>query len=387
MTQTIDPSDDGEITQGTTAPFFQCSTNELFRIGQLHGSANDAAAYLVLCGGVNERHDVRGTTHGAKSISTTTEITYRDAEHSIAWLEKHNFIVRPEVAGDAPTPQRRNKTQVQWVITDQNPNVAFSQQLLRGVRAGAKRPLVAFFERTRGNDDISTVEARLDALVLYGFLMRDMDYAAWGGVNPAAWSNRFVRVEESEDLTPPELLLDESDQIMVTICEAPLSNTYRHVVNEALGYIPDEDARLSRFWHALDQLRESQLVYRVLNLWKGDPLGTDRPRHAEPLATLYVNDAWAQRVDPSVQADVNRAAWRHYSEFKEFEFDSDGVMNEALAGRYRYIVKAGTQDRYTVLAQLRTRYWPANKPTVKGRDEEKKRTLAWQKKMQALKPG
>jgi len=62
-------------------------------------------------------------------------------------------------------------------------------------------------------------------------------------------------------------------------------------------------------------------------------------------------------------------------------------MNDALAGRYRFIVKAGTQGRYTVLAQLRTRYWPANKPTVKGRDDERKRTFAWQKKMQALKPG
>ena len=263
LTQTIYlPPVEGETTQATTAPFFQCSTDELVRIGRLHGNANGVAAYLVLCGGVNERAAIRASTHGATSISNTTPITFRNAENSFAWLEKHNFISRPEAVGVEEPPTLRIKAHVRWVIADQNPNVAFSQQLLRGVREGAKRPLVAFFERTQGNDDISAIEARLDALILYAYLMRDMDSGAWGGVSPASWSNRFVGLDESDDadgnpLAPAELLLDGSDQVMVTVCESPSSNTHQHVVDNALSYIQDDSARLSRFWHALRQLRQS----------------------------------------------------------------------------------------------------------------------------------
>lgn len=375
-----------EVVKATTAAFFQTSTHELARIAQLHGSAKDIATYLVLCGGTNERYSVRGSTHGANSVSNRAGISYRSAESSIAWLAEHKFIHRPVIAtvGSQTRPSGR-KNQVQWIITDNDPNVAICKQFLEGVKNGAKRPLVAFFERVKGSDTITAVEACIDALVLFAELMRELDFGAWGGVSPSAWSTQFVNLEEVAGFTPPELELDGSGQVLVTVEEGQGARTSMKIVDKALVYIDDGETRLSRFWHAIDQLSRAKLVYRALVLWKGDPLGSDRPRQAEPQATLYIHDRWAQGIDPSIQGDVNLAALRHCSEFNESAFEYDGTINTALAGRYRFIVKSGTQNGYTVLAQLRVRFWPANVQIVRGREAEKSRTVAWQLKMRKLK--
>jgi len=373
---------------GTTAAFFQTSTTELQRIAELDGSAKDVAAYLVLCGGVNERRNLRFTTHGALSVSKRTGIGYRDAANSIAWLAEHEFIYVPPGLADEDPPQRLSrKNQVQWVITDEAPDVGISKQFLEGVRKGVKTPLVAFFEKVRGGDDISTVEAGVDALVLFAVLMRELDFGAWGGVNPLAWSNTFVPVADDEDgsLPPAELAIEGTDQVLMTIQEGESDYARCAVMNEALKYVKDDSRRRSRFWHALHQLRQAQLLYRALVLWKGDPLGTDRPRHAEPQATLYINDGWARQIDEQIQDEVNRAAWRLVLDYKESEFDKEGQINEALAERYRFIVKSGTQGQYVVLGQLRVRFWPASGPMVAGREVDRGRTRAWARSAKNLK--
>ena len=103
-----------------------------------------------------------------------------------------------------------------------------------------------------------------------------------------------------------------------------------------MGPMPEnKDERelvLERFWKAASQLDSHRLTHRVLVLWQGSPLDAKVGRKAEPLATQYINDKWARKLDPHIQYEVNRTAWR-----------------------------AGTRDAYArareILKSSQTNYW------------------------------
>jgi hypothetical protein len=97
----------------------------------------------------------------------------------------------------------------------------------------------------------------------------------------------------------------------------------------ALGEtVPEDDdvrqASSERYFHAIEQLRAQRLAYRVLNLWDGDPHGPNQARMCEPLATLYINDAWARKSkDPFLQGEVNLTLWRTDARDKHSDFTED----------------------------------------------------------------
>ena len=367
--------------------------NELKRIVAEDGGKNELAAYIVLCNGVNGRQHKRYCTHGAKSVMSRTGMGYRIAQQAIDWLEMHKFISKP--GPDDPKHLGRGQSrnlEVRHVIADNAPDVAVSRQFLDGVRGGTTPPMKHLLAEVNGTDTIPRPQAVTDAILLFATLMKEQDFGEWGGVNPDAWFQRFTHIQPGEMTRQGEELLTDAVQpvdgvngVLVTVKEAPDTGSFMPFMRNAIGEsaIPDDEVA-QRFWHALAELQRLHLAYRALVLWQGDPLNPKKRRNSEPIATLYINDAWARRFDPFIQYDVNRLWWRSHSTDYFDDFTSDGDPQYQGTGRYRYIVRTDSVNTTMVVGQLRVRYWPANESTVAGRKIEQRRTLKWQQDLSGL---
>lgn len=158
-----------------------------------------------------------------------------------------------------------------------------------------------------------------------------------------------------------------------------------------LGGDPSDEAAwektVSRFWLAVQHLQNLHIIYRVLVLWHGNPLDPKQRRNAEPIATQYIHDRWAREIDPHLQYEANKAAWR--MEARDVGTDLGGrTRGEEIpfigSGSYRYIVKATAAEQTFLVGQFRVRYWPSNQTTVTGRAVEKQRTLKFMKAIKNL---
>lgn len=369
------------------AGFFQVTLNELKRIAAEGGNHKEMAAYLVLCSGVSGKHRVRYCTHGASSISKRAGIGYRVAEQAIEWLLEHGFIRKP--AEGEPGHMGKSASRgliVRWVIVDEQPDVAICRQFTDGVREGVKSPLQHLLTDIDGTEDILRSRAVMDALLLFAAMMKEQDFGEWAGVNPAVWHQPFVPVEvgEGDDFSEHITPVNGSNGVLVTVKQAEVLYGNTDFMRQAIGTEGDSDAALAaRFWHAAEGLRRGRLAYRVMVIWSGNPTLPAGRRHAEPMATLYVNDRWARTYDPQVQFDVNRAVWRTGTVGNE-DFDEEGSPVYAYTDRYRYIVKAGQESKTNLIGQLRVRYWPATEAVVGGRVIEQRRTARWQQSLDAL---
>jgi hypothetical protein len=381
-----------------SAGFFQVALEALHRISKRDGGANEMAAYLVLCSGVNGRHADRLCTHGANSIRNRTGMSYRSAEKALGWLQAEGLI--RAATPEAPEHLGKNAsraTRVRWVVTDLDgpPDVAISRQFIDGVKGSSKdAPIKRMLEEISGCDEVTRSQAVMDAMMTFVALMKEQDFGDCAGVDPDAWHQTFEPIEpgdvDSDSLAEHIAPLAGTNGVIVTVKEAKSKTTTWAFVFRALGEAPaDEEirARFSvRYWHAISQLRRLSLVYRVLVLWDGDPLDPKQRRKAEPLATQYINDAWARKIDPHLQYEANRAVWRSDPEisYEDFGAGNEGEIPFVGSGRYRYIVKSDQARKTHLVGQLRVRYWPANDSTVQGRNREASRTKQWEASIASL---
>jgi hypothetical protein len=377
-------------TKTKTSGFIQMSLATLQAINRMDGGYNELAAYIVLCGGVNGRHAGRYCTHGAKSVSGRSGMSYRTAEKAIEWLHEHGLIrppseTEPKFLGKTAT---RAHT-VRWVLGDSEaPDVAVSRQFVDGVKGSQKdSPLKRMLAEIGGKDDITRGQAVSDAIVLFAALMKEQDFAECAGVDPDAWHSEFVPVTEKDVLDDSEHIVPvrNTNAVMVTVKESADDLSTLPFVYKVFDEKPKDEQRkkelTNRFWHGVHQLRSLRLIYRVLILWQGNPLDAKQRRKAEPIATQYINDSWAREIDPHLQYEVNRAAWRSgakdaYADFSasaSAEF-GDGYLPFLKTGAYRYMVNAKSANSTHLVGQLRVRYWAANESTVQGRQIEKNRT-------------
>ena len=132
-----------------------------------------------------------------------------------------------------------------------------------------------------------------------------------------------------------------------------------------------------RFWYAIAELKRLQLIYRVLVLWHGDPLDPKQRKRSEPIATHYINDAWARSLDPYLQHETHKTAWRTGARDVAVDFNGDQESPAfAYTGKYRYIVHKDSAKHTFLVGQLRVRWWATNESTVQGRNIENRRTTA-----------
>lgn len=363
----------------TTSGFLQMSLQTLRAIADQGGSYKDLAAYIVLASGISGRHG-RLCTHGAKSIEQRTGMSRRAAENALEWLQENGFIRppgdgEPEYLGKA----RARGLKVRWVLADaEDLDVAVCRQFIEGVKGQAIPPLKKMLTAIDGDGDtITRSQAIIDALILYAALMKEQDFDEFAGVAPNAWRQEFEPDHEEGHITP----VPGTNGVMVTVKESNRSLSTLKFIEKVMGLIPeDKEERelvLKRFWNAASQLNSHRLTYRVLVLWQGNPLDAKVGRNAEPLATQYINDKWARKLDPQLQYEVNRAAWRAgtrdaYTDFTEAQHN--GSLPFVGSGSYRYMVRSGAEKTCCLLGQLRVRYWPKTASTVQGREVERRRT-------------
>ncbi len=375
-------------TEAKTSGFIQMSLATLQAINRMDGGYNELAAYIVLCGGVNGRHAGRYCTHGAKSVSDRSGMSYRTAEKAIQWLHEHGLIrppseTEPKFLGKTAT---RAHT-VRWVLGDSEAlDVAVSRQFVDGVKGSQKdSPLKRMLAEISGKDDITRGQAVSDAIVLFAALMKEQDFAECAGVDPDAWHQKFEPIEDDEDGDGTEHIVPVPDTngVMVTMKESVNDFSTLPFIYKVLDETPENEQRkqelTKRFWHSAHQLRSLRLIYRVLILWQGNPLDAKQRRKAEPIGTQYINDSWARQYDPHLQYEVNRAAWRSgtrdvYSDYMDSKH-IDEPIPFVNSGRYRYMVNSKSADTTYLVGQLRVRYWAANESTVQGRQIEQNRTV------------
>ena len=366
-----------------TSGFIQMSLTKLRAIHQSDAGYNELAAYIVLCSGVNGRQPDRLCTHGAKSVSHRSGMSYRSAEKAIEWLKDNGVIRLPSENEPRFLGKRETRsTMVRYVINDDDClDVAVSQIFVEGVKGSSKdAPLKRILFEVDGDDEIPRAQAVMDAIVLFAALMKEQDFGACAGVDPDAWHHAFEPIDDDEDGDGSSHVqrLPNSKNVMVTVKESSQNYAIMKFVDSVFGAAVETEKReilSARFWHAMHQLRQLGLIYQVHVLWDGNPLDRKQRRQAEPWATQYIKDAWARQVDPYLQHIVNNAAWRTGARDANIDF-SDGQPSFVGSGRYRYIIRAVAQKRAFLVGQLRVRYWAANESTVRGREQEKQRTNA-----------
>lgn len=374
-----------------TSGFAQMSFEALKSICAAGGGHKDLAAYIVLASGVSGRHN-RYCTHGATSIEQRTGISRRAAEGALKWLDENGFIRRPS-EGEPKylgNGAKSRSLQVRWVLNDaEDLDLQVCRQFIDGIKSHpGPAPLAKMLADIDGDGrDITRPQAISDAILLYAALMREQDFDDCAGVDPSAWWQRFEPDHDEGHITP----VPGVDAVMVTVKESSQSQTTWNFIEKVLGQLPDDqegrDQVASRFWRAARALSAQRLTYRVLVLWQGDPLDPKTRRQAAPVATQYINDSWARKIDPHLQYDTNRAAWRvgtrdAYSDFSDAR--STGSLPFTNSGSYRYMVRSGAEKNCYLVGQLRVRYWPKTKAVVQGRQVEQRRTEQYSAAINAI---
>lgn len=360
--------------------FFQVGFDMLTLVQAEGGGHKEVMAYVVLCGGVNGRKTPRVTTHGANSVKERTGMGHRAAEHAIKWLREKGFIT--PVKSDSQQSPQPKKNRPRWVINDDSPYVAVSRDFLDGYAVKSKPTLYRLADEITVTANCGKSQALIDAILLFARIMQEQDFGEWAGVHPRYWHLVFDQIEEDDELPPPVVDVPNTDCSLITIEQQESANFNIEFMEEVILNVATQDELTARFCGAMATLQRLRLVYRCLTIWDGDPNNKHVGLEATPLATLYVNDAWARDYELQAQDEVHRAGWRTgamdtYSE-TEFEFDRvTGTATFVGIGRYRYIIKKSWIERVCVIGQLRVRHWPANEENINGRQRLNKLTTAY----------
>lgn len=367
--------------------FVQMSMMTMHDILKAGGGYYDLAAYIVLCGGVDGRRPGRVCTHGAKSISERLGATYRTAQKSLEWLQEHGFIVEgplPENSSGNALPRSRAP---RWFLQDGDLDIAVSKMFIDGAPQAKRSPLQQIIFDVDGLPDVPRARAVCDAILVYAAMMLEMDFGAYGGVDPTKWVKKYrpIKADECGDGSEHVVKVPEANALLVTVIEDESATTKWRFIYQTLG----EDYTLGccdesladRFFHAITSLMKLKLLYSAMILWSGNPLAD---RQAAPIATQYINSHWARGIDPHCQYVTNNAAWRSGARDAYLDFTAEEGPAFLGSGSYRYMVAPGQVDSVVLLEQLRVRYWPPNAATVSGREAEKARTERYSSAIDAL---
>jgi hypothetical protein len=382
-----------DIQQSKKSGFTQMSLKALKAISTSGGGYNEMAAYIVLCSGVNSKQRNRLCTHGAKSIALRTGISYRTAEKAIDWLTKEGFVREP--TQDEPqflSKTKSRSTTVRHVINDEQfLDVAVSNQFVSQT-GGHDSPLKRIISQVDNEGNISRSVAVMDCIILFAALMKEQDFADCAGVDPDIWHQRFEPAEESDADFDQMTDVPNSNGVLVAVQGVDEYTTTNGFIFDVFGEPSLDDAHRElirkRFWYALKELKRLRLVYRVLVLWSGNPLEPKQRKKAEPIATHYINDAWARTIDPHLQTEVHKTAWRTGARDTAMDFNGDQTGPAfAHTGKYRYIVNKNSVDTIFLVGQLRVRWWANNESNVQGRNIEHRRTNAKKDELARLRSG
>ena len=325
-------------------------------------------AYIVLCGGVNGHKSPRTSSHGAKSVSKKLAIGYRAAQHALNWLQENMFITKANSSKTEISCAKR--TIEQWVINNDSPDTAVSQQFLNGYVKESTPPILRLALEIRITDYCNRSQALIDAMLLYTRLIHDQDFGEWSGVNPVYWHHVLRPIESSTSVAD----IEGTDLILLRLrLGDDLPNVDLNLLHNVIANADSQEVRMQRFCDALATLKETGLVYQCITIWSHDPVSSS---DAEPLCTLYVRNRWAREFDMQALNDVHKLAWKTQTlPSDELAFDKAvGTPNFVGTGIYHAALKKSQLKTACVVCQLRVRNWPNNEENWNGRWREQERT-------------
>lgn len=360
-----------------------------------------AAAYIVLCGGVDSKKSdtARISTHGCLSVSKRVGITETRAERAINALLKQNLIRKHESKQTKKTHVPGEPT---YYINDDHvsSDVAISQEFLHSSEkienskdfSCSKQSLAYLCKNALGGDDIPHANALVDALTLFFSLHQKQDFDLFAGVDPQAASATFRPITGGEGwndschLMPMEGNTSWRFFSMIQEGEIQFSKAFLEQTFSGIPVWKGCPSHEERCLHAIEQLKKASLIYNSIVLWESNPLAGESATPIDPIYTLYVASKRNDKNELMLQESIHDAWLKSNTLQKEVAFPFSGndkpkpVWKDS--GVYTYVLDGFHKSgKKMLLLQLRVARWAANRKMNELLNADRIRTEKWEKEL------
>ncbi|ABM39723.1 hypothetical protein Pnap_4446 (plasmid) [Polaromonas naphthalenivorans CJ2] len=362
-----------------------------------------AAAYIVLCGGVDSKKSdtARISTHGCLSVSKRVGITETRAERAINALLKQNLIRKHESKQIKRTHVPGEPT---YYINDDHvsSDVAISQEFLHSSErmenskdfSCSKQSLAYFCENALEGDDIPHANAVVDALTLFFALHQKQDFDLFAGVDPQAASATFRPINNGEGwdyschLMPMEGNTSWKFFSMIQEGDIQFSKDFLEQTFKGLPVWEGCPSDEKRGLHAIEQLKKASLVYNSIVLWKSNPLAGKSATPIDPIYTLYVASKRNDKNELMLQHSIHDAWLKSNTLVKEVAFPVSGNIRPkpvwTNSSIYTYVLDGHSKfGNEMLLSQFRVARWAADGKMNDLLKADRIRTEKWETKLKA----
>jgi hypothetical protein len=343
---------------------FSVSSATITRLAKPDAGIEAMLVYIILARGVSMSSMQRMSAYNASHIVSKIFLEQSKIDTALQWLVTQNVIA----SGHSADPQDPG---VKWLLQD-GPQDIYLPALLTDTK-GRPPPIMRVHAPEQGLPEIA-----VDDLVVLLMLYQFQDMEKCGGVDPRSGLYRqWVNTAEGHEGPYQVVNIIGSDAAIFEVSGATALVCDKFAAH-ALSYVEDEQVRKERLHQALLRLQQAGLMYEVVQVWDSNPNGVDG-RHAKPLYTHYVVDPVARDLDPSLQKEIQRVAYRlgvtdSYAEFTEAEYA------QALAVKLRYVADKQVGGYPVGVFRLKYRHHSTEKSV--DADAESHRANAWLRELQ-----
>ncbi len=380
------------------AGFFEVSIAALEKISsEPHGSLVHCA-YIVLNGGIDKSagRPANSSTHGCTSIRKVTGGMKGMSEIKRAVLQLQELgLARPVASGK----RFRGDITFEMLRSEDEELIAISQCFLgrkdefAGRIDGRPADLSALLNSPHlcdcadGSYMMTADRARIDALHTFAHLHAAQDFGAYAGVDPACVSASMIRPRALDNPLDrePEIVVNGAPHLSAMfrqdIQQFQFADSFVQQVFGPLATTGTDATPLQRLRHALKILESTGLVYYAYVLWEQDPR-TREGALASPVATLAVPGSWFQEQEQSAQIAVDTFLSESHTvpNNELFQRDHPGGKYRHVfegSGIYRYVAPRHLVPHWTLLKQLRCRWWALTQDNKGGLAEDQRRIAAY----------
>lgn len=345
--------------------FFTFPANAVRSIISAQGGTEEIISLLILYRGAG-RYSSSGWSLNA--IAEKGGFSYGRAKKCLSFLCALGFVEekQPDPKANKDKPEAGHK----WKLlkTEDDP-IYLPNALIDGVQEGRKRPpMVRLYLdiKSKPAKGIDTAVARLDALTVLLAFYKEHDISQYGGVNPHYWFEQWV---PSDDEYYREIPIPGSNGVFHEIDP----DTERAMSHKMIEVMPDmsEEERDHRYWHAIKNLRDLGLAYKVLQVWTKNPL---QSQDAEVLYPLYIFDQRARASEPTTYREINSLAIDDHGSERFFDSDGTSQFGETVSS-FRFVAVKG--KNHVAGCVLRLRYRPHDRDTGRGMEEQANKANEW----------
>lgn len=326
-------------------------------------------AYIILARGVSIRSARRVSAYSAQHIVAKTHLEQARVETALRTLARKGIVALQ----DNPDTQDKG---VRWVLEDGAQDIYIPTILTDNKRMPPPIMRLQHVPVPGHPEPEFMVDDLVALLMLYMF--QDMEKC--GGIDPRAGLFRQWAVVAGSAFYPHQVVNIIGSDAAIFEVGGATELMFDRFADHAFSHVNDSDARRDRFFNALWHLRHLGFVYEVSQIWDSDPNAADGSE-SMPLYTHYVHDQTARTLDPSLQKEIQRVAYRlgvmdSYDEFTERDYTN------AEAVRFRYV--ADKQVGGYPIGIYRLKYRHTSADISVNNDGESQRANAWLQELKAL---